>query len=61
VQLESSASRKFQGTGLGLALVKHLAGLHGGAVWVESEPGRGSTFFVWIPYRRPPSFRETPA
>jgi len=54
MQVESSASRKFQGTGLGLALVKHLADLHGGTVGVESAPGEGSTFFVWLPYRAVP-------
>jgi len=39
----------YDGLGLGLALVKKTAELHRGQVWVESEPGRGSTFFVALP------------
>jgi signal transduction histidine kinase/CheY-like chemotaxis protein len=50
-QLDSSLSRQYAGTGLGLALVKGLAELHGGAVGVESVPGKGSTFRVWLPCR----------
>jgi len=50
-QVDSSLSRKFEGTGLGLVMVKRLAELHGGMVAVESEEGRGSTFTIWLPYR----------
>jgi PAS domain S-box-containing protein len=50
-QIDSGLARKFEGTGLGLAMVKLLADLHGGAVAVESEVGKGSRFTVWLPFR----------
>ncbi len=48
-QVDSSLSRRHDGTGLGLALSKRLVGLHGGSIWVESEVGKGSTFGFDIP------------
>jgi PAS domain S-box-containing protein len=50
-QIDAGLSRKFEGTGLGLAMVKVLVELHGGAVAVESAVGEGSCFNVWLPLR----------
>jgi signal transduction histidine kinase len=53
VQLDSSLTRVYAGTGLGLALVQKLADMHGGSVSVESAgvPGEGSRFTVTLPWR----------
>ncbi|HEX3594259.1 MAG TPA: ATP-binding protein, partial [Polyangiaceae bacterium] len=48
-QLDASIAKKYQGTGLGLALTKRLAEAHGGRVEVRSELGKGSTFSVVLP------------
>ena len=50
VQLESSLARQYEGTGLGLSLVQHMAELHGGSVQVESTPGEGSRFTILLPW-----------
>lgn len=41
-------SRATEGSGIGLSLVAHVAKAHGGRAWVESEPGKGATFCLWI-------------
>jgi len=52
-QLDSGAARRFEGTGLGLALTRRFIELQGGSIEVESEPGRGSTFTVVLPFAVP--------
>jgi PAS domain S-box-containing protein len=51
-QIDSGLARKFEGTGLGLAMVKLLTELHGGAITMESSAGEGSRVTVWLPVRR---------
>ncbi len=53
-QIDSSLARKFEGTGLGLAMVKQLAELHGGSVAVASREGCGARFVAWLPLHREP-------
>ncbi len=48
-QVEKDFSGQVPGAGLGLAMVKQTVEAHGGKTWVESVPGRGSTFFVQLP------------
>ncbi|KPC25742.1 Two-component sensor/regulator [Pseudomonas syringae pv. cilantro] len=50
-QIDSGLARKFEGTGLGLAMVKQLAELHGGSVAVASVKDLGARFVVWLPIR----------
>jgi PAS domain S-box-containing protein len=51
IQIDSSYSRKHDGTGLGLALVRKLVELHGGGLMLQSAPDKGSRFTVWLPWR----------
>lgn len=49
-QVDSSATRKFEGTGIGLSLAKEMVQMHGGRIWAESlGQGSGTTMNVWLP------------
>ncbi|MBK7626070.1 MAG: PAS domain S-box protein [Bacteroidales bacterium] len=49
-QVENELSRQYGGTGLGLAISKAYTELLGGKIWLQSEPGKGSTFYFNVPY-----------
>jgi two-component system cell cycle sensor histidine kinase PleC len=52
-QVDNRYDRQAGGTGLGLALVRGLAELHGGRAWLESEPGKGCCAYVVLPANQP--------
>ncbi|MCP5409368.1 MAG: response regulator [Chromatiaceae bacterium] len=61
VQLDSQLTRRYSGTGLGLALVYRMAELHGGSVSVKSTPGEGSVFSVHLPWKPKQELNASPS
>jgi signal transduction histidine kinase len=53
-QLDESQTRQYGGLGLGLSVAQKFVELLGGTMWAESEPGKGSTFWFAVPYRKEP-------
>jgi len=51
-QIDTGLTRKYEGTGLGLSICKRLVELMGGSIWLESKPGRGSSFGFRLPVAR---------
>jgi len=56
-QLDSSATKRYKGVGLGLAITRRLVQMHEGRIWVESRPGEGSKFSFTLPKREREKFK----
>ena len=52
-QVENRDARVTGGTGLGLPITQWLVQMHNGRIWLESQPGKGSTFHILLPFKQP--------
>ena len=57
-RVDNRDTREIGGTGIGLFLVKNLVEIHHGKIWIESEVGRGTTFFFTLPVEQPEEDEE---
>jgi len=60
-QVDSTMSRTFGGSGLGLSICRAYIELLGGEMWLESQSGTGSTFFFSLPYKKSEMFNSADA
>ena len=58
--MDMSDQRRFGGLGMGLAIASRIALAHGGRITLKSEPGKGSTFAMWLPMRIPRLLSQGP-
>lgn len=61
VRIRNESTRDIKGTGLGLYIVRRIVEAHGGRIWAEGRPGKGSTFVIELPRERVVGIRTSPS